>query len=134
MLLFWAMFAGLHIPQYSMSLFWRECESLKYNIPYDGVGGFNSSSFTDACQSSVSIDGFANFYDSLFTVFQLIFINLTDFTNMKKVQSEMAPILVTVFVIFNSVIGLNFFIGLMANVLGGGDKENIEAHKSMVSF
>ena len=134
MLLFWAMFAGLHIPQYSMSLFWRECESLKYNIPYDGVGGFNSSSFTDACQSSVSIDGFANFYDVLFSVFQLIFAILTDFDDMKKVQNEMAPILVAIFIILNGVIGLNFFIGLMANVLSGGDTKNIEAHKSMVSF
>ena len=45
MLLFWAMFAGLHIPQYSMSLFWRECETLKYSVPYAGSGVFNSSSF-----------------------------------------------------------------------------------------
>jgi hypothetical protein len=131
-LLFWAMFDGLHIPQSSMFSYWKECETYTFNLPYKGVGAFNSSGYADVCKPSLAINGFANFYDTLFTVFQMIFVNLTDFDTMKKVQNEMAPILIAIFVILNGVIGLNFFIGLMSGVLSGG--AHTEAHKSMVNY
>jgi transcriptional regulator with PAS, ATPase and Fis domain len=61
----------------------------------------------------------------------VIFIADVDYDNMKLVQNEMTPILLIIFIILASVIGLNFFIGLMSNVLSDGAYNQVESMKSI---
>jgi ankyrin repeat protein len=130
-LIFWTMFSGYQIPQATMQKYWKECESIKYSIPYGSENSLNRSYFSQVCESSISIDGFGNFYDSLFTVFQMIFSNFTDFNDMKALYNEFSPIIISIFLILTNIIGLNFFIGLMSNVLSGGAYKSVESHRSM---
>ncbi len=56
MLILWAMFGGLQIPQNVMSSNWKECESIKYSLPY--YGALNVSYFSEFCNSSIQVQGF----------------------------------------------------------------------------
>jgi hypothetical protein len=77
------------------------------------------------------VDGFSDFYNSIFTVFRMILANISDLSNMQLIQSRFSQIITTLFIIFSNIIGLNFFIGLMSNVLSGGAFFDVESHKAM---
>ena len=128
-LLFWALYSGSRIPQNVMDDNWRECEAVAYNLPYAGT--LNSTYYSKVCEATVNVNGFENFYNSLYSVFRLIVVDNYDFDAMKRVQNEMAPILCSTFIILSSIIALNFFIGLMSNVLSDTAYNSVESHKSM---
>lgn len=131
LLLFWALYSGSRVPQEIMKTNWRECESIVYQVPYTGSQPLNISFYSSVCQQSVNVDGFANFYDSIYSVFRFIVVDNYDFASMKLVQNELSPILSAIFIILSSVIGLNFFIGLMSNVLSEQAYNMVDSHKSM---
>ena len=131
LLLFWALYSGTRIPQTVMNKNWRECETVVYQVPYSGPGPLNTTYYSSICEPVVSVDGFANFYDSMYSVFRMIVVDNYDFDAMKLVQNELTPILCAIFVLLSSVIGLNFFIGLMSNVLSEQAYNMVESHKSM---
>lgn len=131
LLIFWAMYGGYQIPQTIMTKYWKECETIKYSIPFDSTSSLNRSYFSDVCQSSISVDGYRNFYDTIFTVFQLIFANYAEYNNMKSLYNEFSPIIISIFIIMTNTIGLNFFIGLMSNVLSSGAYKSVDSVKSM---
>ena len=131
LLLFWALYSGARVPQEVMNKNWRECESIVYQLPYTGPQPLNTTFYSDVCRQSVNVDGFANFYDSMYSVFRMIVVDNYDFSTMKLIQNELSPILSAVFILLSSVIGLNFFIGLMSNVLSEQAYNMVDSHKSM---
>ena len=126
-LIFWSMFAGYQTPNSVMESYWRECETINFNIPYDKAS-FNNNICTE---SQVLVQGFENFYNSLFSVFLLINGNISDFGNMKLLQNEFTPIVIALHIAFSSFIGLNFFIGIVSNVLSDDAFAKVESQKYM---
>ncbi len=112
-----------------LETFWRECEAINFKIPYNITG--NLTDFVSICTPNITVMGFSNFYDSVFTVFSMMFANISDLPNMQLIQYTISPILTTMFILFSSIIALNFFIGLMSNVLSGGAFAEVESHKSL---
>ncbi len=110
---------------------WKECEAINYKIPNDYINITNLTYYSNLCSYSVNVDGFSDFYNSIFTVFRMILANISDLSNMQLVQSRFSQIITTLFIIFSNIIGLNFFIGLMSNVLSGGAFFDVESHKAM---
>lgn len=136
LLLFWVLFGGINVSEDVMSTYWKECEYVNYGIAYKG--SFNmtaykidSSQFPFNCTPNVNVNGFENFFNSMFSVFRFIVVDNYDFDNMKLVQDVLAPIICALFLILSAIIGINFFIGLMSNVLSEGAFNSVEAHKSM---
>jgi hypothetical protein len=72
LLLFWAMYVGSQIPQSVMTQNWRECESLKYNLPYPN-GNFNRSDFEELCESSGKSSSFFHSFIQIKIKFFIIF-------------------------------------------------------------
>ena len=131
-LIFWSMYTGYQTPTSVMASYWRECEAINFNIPY-GNASFNETCCgnTICTESQVLVQGFENFYNSLFSVFMLINGNISDFGNMKLLQNEFTPIVIALHIAFSSFVGLNFFIGLMSNVLSDGAFAQVESQKYM---
>jgi hypothetical protein len=110
---------------------WKECEAINYKIPNDYINITNLTYYANLCSYTVNVDGFSDFYNSIFTVFRMILANISDLSNMQLIQSRFSQIITTLFIILSNIIGLNFFIGLMSNVLSGGAFFDVESHKAM---
>ena len=136
-ILFWALYSGEKVSEDVMSSRWQECEYINYEVPYTGPYSLNRSLYGGNvgdpfnCTNSISVSGFEDFYNTLYSVFRIIVVDNYDFDNMKLVHSVMSPIICSIYLILSSIIGVNFFIGLMSNVLSDGAFNQVESHKSM---